>query len=1091
MAAIDTVTGISLLYDSVYEVTANVTLGASIDDVTDATFIMKTGGLLRFGASCTTTFTRCTFIETDTAYDLGFDHYYLTGNDAPRWASGCTAVFKGCKWLVDTNSAFDTHGGNECTWERDDYGNPCYFMFRSGEGSTSTFQLGEATIDGVVYDLDTRTLGIQGDSDSFNDFTLVGTNPLSCPMTNPYPEYRGGLAVFTFAKVKAVSVTIPVLRADTAPNEHSKSIMRLIDPIGRIEKTTGSATNSGVLEVYRTWENNYLDASTGTPITTVRALIHPVGDVTDVLYDASAATNTYLMKQFSQAAGSETVVTEPDYVVITMDYGYLKQIESISIGDTTNPDEYKATKLLFADPKITETTDTVVAAYTVLDNAGKFYDGFRYWEYTTPVYLDENAILSVVGSTLNWSDHNIYFGNFSANISHFGADYVAPSGTVGDEVYGGFVDEAPTADDTNVTYTRTNSDFSGWATYATNVINGIDMSDDGTKIFIFQSSRYDSSGAWLTQLSLSTAFDLSTATVDTTYKVTGGGMANEFYHMAVSHDGTTLTFWDTQSGEYRKMVLATAWDITGTITSDTGVLTGAMTAGTGTNHHWNNDGTKMYTVETGGAPTEEKLYFKEYTCSTAYDISTATQVGGTMTTPSGIVGGSQTALDEYTPQLFWVDDGDTCVVIDPKQQKVGYLSASTPYLFSSTNYATTNWHVLPNKSSDTISGGCISGSKIVTIDMNSINGTGTYTFYLDSFDAATISNIVGAPNSVFVNVGTNGVMSATAAYDTLETTGTVNFLHGTSTDMTVIDANGTLTSINVNGIVSGSRVQIYNVTQDAELANLIVNDTTYAYSYYTGVAGAVIDPNDQVRVRVTYQNGLTAKLPFETIIVASSLGGTAFVNQVDDAVYITNGIDGSTVTEFTADIPNVEIDVNDADGQTTVQRMYAWYTYFSAADANGIRLGYEGFVALDEVNYEVRIAVLDMHVQNTGTNAVVITGGRFYRDDGTPIFIAGNGPIQMEYGRAFAIETGVSGLTTTESAQLAQAASASSLTATQVREEIDSNSTQLASIKSSVESNGTSVSSIETHLTSQDSDADTINEGLKKASLGIPHNVDL
>ena len=189
---------------------------------------------------------------------------------------------------------------------------------------------------------------------------------------------------------------------------------------------------------------------------------------------------------------------------------------------------------------IPDTTDTVVAAYSVLDNANKFYDGFRYWEYTTPEYLDENTLLSIVGTTQNWSDHNIYFGNFSSNISHFGADYVAPSGTVGDEVNNGLTQDAPTNDVQDESEVVNKSIFSGWANYAQLVVSGLEVSTDGTKAYTLHCPRYDSSGMYLVEWTLSTAFDLSTIAYNTVYLLSGTqGTGLSF---TVSSDGTKFTF---------------------------------------------------------------------------------------------------------------------------------------------------------------------------------------------------------------------------------------------------------------------------------------------------------------------------------------------------------------------------------------------------------------------------------------------------------------------------------------------------------------------------------------------------------------------
>jgi len=46
-------------------------------------------------------------------------------------------------------------------------------------------------------------------------------------------------------------------------------------------------------------------------------------------------------------------------------------------------------------------------------------------------------------------------------------------------------------------------------------------------------------------------------------------------------------------------------------------------------------------------------------------------------------------------------------------------------------------------------------------------------------------------------------------------------------------------------------------------------------------------------------------------------------------VYNANAIDGSTITEFSADYPNFEVNINDGDGVTSVKRLYAAFQYLS------------------------------------------------------------------------------------------------------------------------------------------------------------------
>lgn len=217
----------------------------------------------------------------------------------------------------------------------------------------------------------------------------------------------------------------------------------------------------------------------------------------------------------------------------------------------------------------------------------------------------------------------------------------------------------------------------------------------------------------------------------------------------------------------------------------------------------------------------------------------------------------------------------------------------------------------------------------------------------------------------------------------------------------------------ISGIVAGSRLQIYNVTTATEMVNAINATTSYTLGYPNGTGYSA---GDVVRVRLTYCTGLTAKLPVEYVTIASAAGWSILANQQDDEVYIANGIDGSTVTEYSSDYVNVQIDVSDPDGVTSIQRGYAWYCDQMTGD-DGIRYFYGAFQAEDAFNYLLNTDVADIKIQNTGTAGVTLTGGAVRRKDGSSP-IAPGGSVYIYYGRTYGLETGTSGLTPTEADKL-------------------------------------------------------------------------
>lgn len=223
----------------------------------------------------------------------------------------------------------------------------------------------------------------------------------------------------------------------------------------------------------------------------------------------------------------------------------------------------------------------------------------------------------------------------------------------------------------------------------------------------------------------------------------------------------------------------------------------------------------------------------------------------------------------------------------------------------------------------------------------------------------------------------------------------------------------------VSGFTVGSRVRVYNVTAATEVYNGIPGTGSVSWNYDDGTT---FTSGDTIEVRVTYQSGATAKLPFRGTAVATGAGWAVGVAQEDDGVYATNAIDGSTVTELVADYPNLHIDSNDVDGTTQVQRIYAWAVW-AQTTVTGIRDFFNCILAEDESNYRVRTAVVNLRLDNVISTPLMVTGGRLYRDDGLTVIAPTSNSIQLDPGKAYPVEVGTSGLTAGESALLGQISS--------------------------------------------------------------------
>lgn len=204
------------------------------------------------------------------------------------------------------------------------------------------------------------------------------------------------------------------------------------------------------------------------------------------------------------------------------------------------------------------------------------------------------------------------------------------------------------------------------------------------------------------------------------------------------------------------------------------------------------------------------------------------------------------------------------------------------------------------------------------------------------------------------------------------------------------DAAGVHVQIAAPALISGSRVQLYNVTDSAQLFNGVLSADGLVFD-------ATWTANKTVRLRAEHDS----KLPLQTVGVLTSSGLSFLDVQAEDSVYLSNGIDGSTCTEFAADGANVQIDIDDPDGVTSVQRLYAWMQWYQTTSA-GIASAFFGAVsAIDAASYSIDQALVDIKLDNIGSTPVRVVGGYLSRKDGSTIIAAASGSIQMDPGKAY------------------------------------------------------------------------------------------
>lgn len=171
-----------------------------------------------------------------------------------------------------------------------------------------------------------------------------------------------------------------------------------------------------------------------------------------------------------------------------------------------------------------------------------------------------------------------------------------------------------------------------------------------------------------------------------------------------------------------------------------------------------------------------------------------------------------------------------------------------------------------------------------------------------------------------------------------------------------------LATIALTGLVSGSRVQLYDTTNSAEIYNDVVSGTSLTYA-------APFVANFDCRVRVMYQSGTTAYLIDEFVLPVTIDGASRAVTQKADTIYNANAIDGSGVTGITID--DSALLVNVSAGALSWQQIYAYETYWLMTE-EGIRDESRFIEAQDQANYKLH----DFNIKNVGAGPLVISGGQ-------------------------------------------------------------------------------------------------------------------
>jgi len=369
----------------------------------------------------------------------------------------------------------------------------------------------------------------------------------------------------------------------------------------------------------------------------------------------------------------------------------------------------------------------------------------------------------------------------------------------------------------------------------------------------------------------------------------------------------------------------------------------------------------FYKVDRRGNGNTDADEFTFKFCSYGHSLSSTTQ--------------SLKGLGELAVNWVLFDD---LVITDTRATTDAYTEIDTPQKF----YNRAKAYLADNYAGET--------ETIVSREGNSIDA-GSYNVVVDA-----------SASSVFAISGNTLTIKATRFVGNITTSGTTTL----SNDAEVIGTFGTTTVLpwEIKNIEATSRIQLFNLTDprsgqvlttklDGTAGALIDTDGTYT--------AAEIAVGDVVRLRVTCVVGDTAMLPLEVTGVATTAGLTFSIDQQEDTIYNNNAVDGSSFGAWTADFSNnpMGVDLSESDGGATVQQIYAFLVY-QQTTPDGVDKWFNVVRAIDGTNYQVDNTVANIKIQNIGSVAVNITGGRIFRIDGNSVLYAENGdkPLTLDTG---------------------------------------------------------------------------------------------
>jgi hypothetical protein len=207
-----------------------------------------------------------------------------------------------------------------------------------------------------------------------------------------------------------------------------------------------------------------------------------------------------------------------------------------------------------------------------------------------------------------------------------------------------------------------------------------------------------------------------------------------------------------------------------------------------------------------------------------------------------------------------------------------------------------------------------------------------------------------------------------------------------SAQVNIVKVNSTIGTVGTNvvaqqfatvsapNLIAGTRVRIFDEDNFVEMFNGVLATAGFNESF-------VYESDITITLTATYLSGVTAKLGLTSTGIFTATGATFLNSQADDTVYNSYAVNGSTVTGFTADYAQGDINLS-VTTNFTAANLYAWWIYNETTE-EGIRQFFGGITAIDTANIKINSSLLSIFLDNSTANFIYQTDSiRFFRADG-------------------------------------------------------------------------------------------------------------